>query len=138
MGKLQVLDLMTKKVLTVKPYDSVATVDEMMDSHQIRHLPVVDDEGNFVGLISHRDLIRGVLSKLQDIPLAEQRDAMRSIEAQDIMTTGVETTEPDTDIEEAGQTMVENKFGYLPVLEGDQLVGILTEADFVKYVVHSE
>jgi len=50
------------------------------------------------------------------------------------MTTGVETIEADADIEEAAQVMLENKMGCLPVVEGGRLTGILTEADFVKYV----
>jgi CBS domain-containing membrane protein len=56
----------------------------------------------------------------------------------EIMTVVPETADPEMLVEEAGQLLLEYKFGCLPVVEGTKLVGILTEADFVRHVVEGE
>src|SRR5262249_34058144 len=69
-----------------------------------------------------------------DLPLSMQRDMLKTISVAEIMTTSVETVEPDTPLSDAAQIMMENKYGCLPVLDGMELVGILTESDFVRFV----
>jgi len=132
--KLRVRDLMTDRVFSVEPDEDLARLAELMDEIRVRHVPVVDEDKILVGLVSQRDLIRSVMFAASDLPLAEMRELLEVAEVRSIMTTGVETIEADADIEEAAQVMLENKMGCLPVVEGGRLTGILTEADFVKYV----
>lgn len=137
MKQLLVKDLMTTTVHTLEAQSDLTTLYDLMDSEHIRHLPVVDDEGNLVGLVTHRDLLRSALSNNSDVPVSMQRDVFRTVRIEEIMSTTVETTEPDVPLHEAAQVMLENKFGCLPVVEGTHLVGILTEADFVRYLSES-
>lgn len=134
MRTLLVRDLMTEAPATLAPDDSVAELYDLMDSRHVRHVPVVDAAGELVGLVSHRDLFRCALSDKGDLPLSLQRELLRAIAISGIMTTSIETVEPDTEVADAAQVMLENKFGCLPVLDGTQLVGILTESDFVRFV----
>ena len=135
MSSLMVRDLMTEKVFSVRPGEDLARLVDLMDDIHVRHVPVVDDDRVIVGLVSQGDLVREVLHAPRDLPFSELRELLKHKNVRSIMTTDVETVEPDTRIEEAGQLMLDNKLGCLPVADGDRLVGILTEADFVKYTV---
>lgn len=135
MRKLKVSDLMTENVFSVNADEDLSRLSDLMEDIHVRHMPVKDEEGRLVGLVSQRDLLRSALYTSKDLPLSEQRQLLQRMTVGEIMTADPETAEMDQDIAEAGQIMLDNKLGCLPVVEGDQLVGILTEADFVKYVV---
>lgn len=134
MNTLRVRDLMTQGPMTLGPEDDAAALYDLMDSQHVRHVPVVDEEGCLVGLVSHRDLFRCALGENSDLPLSTQRDILGTMTVGDIMTTSIETVEPDTNLDEAAQIMIDNKYGCLPVVDGTELVGILTESDFVRFV----
>lgn len=131
---LTVRDLMTGQVVAARRRDTLESLHELMQDRGFRHIPVVDDEGNLVGLVSHRDLLRHALIEQSDVPRYVEREVLRQLTAEDVMTEPVETADPDTDIRVAAQTMFENKYGCLPVTEGQHLVGIITEADFVRFL----
>lgn len=133
MSELRVRDLMTENVVSVRPKDSVDKVYDTMAERSIRHLAVIDEEGDLVGVVSHRDLLRNSLVERSDLPLSVQREMMRRMRVEEVMTSEVETAEPDQPLAEAAQVMYENKFGCLPVVEGWRVIGILTESDFVRY-----
>ena len=135
MATLQVQDLMTDHVFSVRENEDLAKLTSLMEDIHVRHVPVVDEEGILRGLVSHRDLLSSVLYAQQDLPQNELQELLKSMTVQEIMVEGVETAEAGQDIVEAGNIMLDNKLGCLPVVEGDRLVGILTEADFVKFVV---
>ncbi|HKD10439.1 MAG TPA: CBS domain-containing protein [Thermoanaerobaculia bacterium] len=127
-----VRDLMTEKVYTLRPKDDLATLYDLMDSRHVRHVPVVDADGEIVGLVTHRDLSRSALGPLDDLPLSAEREELRRRKVRDIMATEPDTIEPDAPLQDAAQMLLENKIGCVPVVEGLHLVGILTEADFVR------
>ena len=133
MKNLKVRDLMTEVVLSVHPDDTVETVYDLMHERGIRHLTVVDREGDLVGLVSHRDLLRYSPIERAEVPLFLVREILRRTRVEEVMTSEVETAEPDTPASAAARVMFENKFGCLPVLEGSKLAGILTESDFVRF-----
>lgn len=138
MAKLLVRDLMTAKVEVLQPDSTVAEMLDLLREREIRHVPVVDGDGELVGLVTHRDLLRGTLSDAQvDLPpdLTERLQESRSVDT--IMTTDVITTEAEMPISEAASMMLENKLGCLPVTEGLRLVGILTESDFTSWVAEN-
>jgi CBS domain-containing membrane protein len=135
MNELRVRDLMTSHVITVLPDDTIATAYELMLDNRFRHLAVVDKEGDLVGLLTHRDLLRYALIERLELPLSLQRSILSRIRVAEVMTSEVETAEPGQWLEEAAQVMFENKYGCLPVVEGSRVVGILTEADFVRFFV---
>ena len=134
MARLQVRDLMTEKLFTLHPNDDIQKLRELMDERNVRHVPVVDDDRNIVGLVSERDLLRSIMPSASELPVGVQGTVLRHIRVGEVMTTDVETVEADQDVSVAAQIMLDNKYGCLPVADGTRLEGILTESDFVKYL----
>lgn len=132
---MHVRDIMTTPVVAVGNSDNLKVVEEVMEWKHIRHLPVINDDGELVGLLTHRDLLRVCVSSIADISRKEQDALLRGIPAEQIMTEGVLTVSPSTDVRGAAELMLDRKIGCLPVVEGRKLVGILTEADFVRYLL---
>jgi CBS domain-containing membrane protein len=133
MTELRVRDLMTPKVVSVLPEDSVATAYELMLDHRFRHLVVIDKDGDLVGLLTHRDLLRHSLIERAELPLSLQCSVMLRIRVEEVMNSEVETADPGQPLQEAAMIMFDNKYGCLPVVEGTRVVGILTESDFVRW-----
>jgi CBS domain-containing membrane protein len=132
MDRLHVRDLMTGGVFAVRRDDDLRTVSDLMDDRRIRHAPVVDDQGGLIGLVTQRDLFRNALRGQSGLPPEVERAALTSLTAGEIMVRKVVTAGPDQDIRDAARVMLDNKFGCLPVVEAGRLVGIVTEADFVR------
>lgn len=135
----KVRDLMTPNPYTLQPRDTLAALYDLMDAHRVRHVPIVDADGELAGLLTHTDLATAALGSLSDLPLSQERDLLQRRRIREVMVTEVETVDPDTALAEAATTLFENKIGCLPVVEGSRLVGILTESDFVRrYVEEAE
>jgi CBS domain-containing protein len=132
---LSVRDLMTDQVETVRSGEDLTVVYDLMDARRIRHVPVLDEDDTLVGIVSQRDLLRGALGDAAGLPVSAQRDLLKSATVDAIMVTEPITVEPETTLREAGELLLEHKLGCLPVLDGDELVGILTESDFVRHTV---
>lgn len=132
-----VRDLMTSDVVTLKPTDDLAVVYDRMADEHIRHMPIVDRDGDLVGLVTDRDLSRLAMGSQQDMPLSFERDMLHRRRIREIMSTEVETVEPDQELRDAALLLLENKIGCLPVVEGRHVVGILTESDFVRHYLES-
>jgi CBS domain-containing membrane protein len=87
-----------------------------------------DGDGDLVGLLSHRDLLRSSLIERAGLPLSFQNDVMRRIRVEEVMTSEVETAEAGQPLQEAALLMFENKYGCLPVVEGARVVGTVEMA----------
>lgn len=135
---LTVADLMSEELYTVKVTDDLITVRDIMADNRIRHVPVVNEQMNLQGLISDRDLAEAIAEAEKTLPHSEVESLLQGMKVGEIMVHGVETTDPSTPLEEAGRTLLEGKFGCLPVTDGSQLIGILTESDFVRLVVEEQ
>lgn len=131
MKDLRVRDVMTKEVTTLKRNDQLSLANDIMQLGRVRHLPVLEDDGRLAGILSQRDLFRGALARALGYGQHAQRKMLDSLLVKEVMNTDVITTHPDTPLIEAARVLLERKIGCLPVVEGGQLVGILTEADFV-------
>ena len=132
---MHVRDIMTAPVVAIGHTDNLKVVEEVMEWKHIRHLPVINDDGELVGLLTHRDLLGVCVSSIADISRREQDALLRGIPAEQIMTSGVLTVNPESDLRSAAELMLDRKIGCLPVVDGRKLVGILTEADFVRYLL---
>lgn len=132
---VSVADLMTDTVFTLQPSDTLSDARSLMELAKIRHTPVTDDDGNFQGLISNRDLLACTISRLAEIDHAVQEEIDTAIRVTDVMRRDVVCVEPETSLKEAARLLYENKYGCLPVLKGRRLVGILTEADFLRLAI---
>ena len=115
---------MTQDLFTVRPDDIVDFAATIMDWRHVRHVPVEDDDGHLVGLISHRCLLKlfaqGRMGREEKVTVGE------------IMNTEPRSVEPDTPTVEAIRIMRSERLACLTVTRDDKLVGIVTEHDFIK------
>lgn len=129
---LKVKDIMTTDVFVLSENHTLDLVRSLMTIKHIRHVPIVNQDEEFVGLITHRDLLAQTISELADIGQEEQESIDHHIPIANIMKTDVITVAPDLDLCSAISLLLENKYGCLPVIDDKRLVGIVTEADFLK------
>jgi CBS domain-containing protein len=127
---MKVKDVMVKEVATLDVNDELSLANDIMRLGRIRHLPVVDGP-RLVGIVSERDLFRSSLAQALGYGTKATRDLMKTLRIKDIMVAQVITIAPETDLKDAVQLMVDKKIGCLPVVEGDRLVGLITETDIL-------
>ena len=127
---LLVRDSMTRELVTVVPETTAAEALALCRVNRIRHLPVLEGR-RLVGVISDRDL-RAATPALGDLARAEALDRIR---VADEMARDVATAGPEDPIEDAAMAMYERKIGCLPVVDGEDLVGILTTSDVMRALV---
>jgi CBS domain-containing protein len=115
---------MSRPAVTIRQDADFQKALALMQEKKLRRLPVVDDDGQLVGIIVERDLLVAAMRYLQS-----------RVEVGDVMTRNVVTVGPDTDLNEVARTMLERRIGGLPVLEHGRLVGMITESDIFKRFV---
>lgn len=122
---------MRPEVVTIGPGALVRDAVAVMRERGIRHLPVVDAGQRLVGIVTDRDL-RHVVFDLALGRLRTDGEGLGDLRVREVMTWGVVTVSPATDLREAAGVMRERRLGALPVVDGaGQLVGILTERDLI-------
>lgn len=133
-----VKDIMTDVVEALRVGDSLDLADRIMRVGRIRHLPVVDGDEHLVGLVTHRTILAAWVS--HGGPDTEDRSAVaRDIPIEMVMVKDVLTTTPEVPAYQAARVLEKHKYGCLPVVSGGKLVGIITEADFLRFArVHLE
>src|SRR5688572_10862623 len=127
-----VRDLMSIDVVMLGRNDKLVAAEDLMRLGRIRHLPVVDDDGALVGIVSQRDLFHNGLIKALGYGVHAQQHALATVTVKEAMTTEVVTTTPQTPLREAARTMLERKIGCLVVVEAGKVAGIISESDFIK------
>jgi CBS domain-containing protein len=121
----EVRDLMTPDPMTVSPDAALGEVQRTMNERRFRHMLVCDQAGHLLGLVSKRDLLPDTSSDGSRI------DGDRPIS--ELMHRNVDTVRPECCAAEAARHMLRSKRSCLPVVgEGEVVVGILTEADFLR------
>ena len=126
-----VREVMSRCPKTLGRNDQLSLADDVMRAERIRHLPVLDEDGNLCGILSQRDMFRGALAQALGYGTTAQQKVLAMLRVKEVMTTEVVTTGPAEMLAKAAKAMLERKIGCLPVVEGGRLVGILTESDFV-------
>jgi CBS domain-containing membrane protein len=130
---MKVKDLMSRDVVTLGESDVLVTAEEIMGINRFRHLPVVDDAGLLVGLVTRKDVLSHSLPSA-NASKVEQLVHKAKVRVADVMRRRVRSVDADHDLAGAAKLMADEKIGCLPITEGGQVVGILTEADFVRMV----
>ena len=123
--KLRVEDFMTTDIFTVQKDDLIELVAELMDWKKVRYLPVEDSKGNFGGLVSARLLLRYYAQK-------DKFNGSKGTTVKDVMVKNPITIEPNKTIVEAMYLMRDNQIGCLPVVKDGELIGVITEMDFLR------
>jgi acetoin utilization protein AcuB len=122
---------MSHPVITIPPDLPIVDVLNLMKRERIRRTPVVKD-GKLVGIVSDKDLLNASPSPATSLSVWEMNYLLSKITVRDVMTRQVMTVSEDTAIEQAARIMADNKIGGLPVMQGEKLVGIITETDLFK------
>jgi CBS domain-containing protein len=124
---------MTRDVATLRRNDKLVIADDVMRLGRIRHLPVLDDEGEqVVGIVSQRDLFRSALARALGYGVHAQQKLLGQLLVKEVMTNEIVCVPPEATVAEAAKLMLEHKIGCVLVTEGGRLSGLLTESDFVR------
>ena len=129
---------MTRKVITVDPDKTVFEAQELMAHNHIRHLPVIDQDQQLIGIVTDRD-IRSALpyNFIKDSCSPEQREEICSLTVKDVMTDDPITVSPTYTIQDALLLIQKSKVGALPVVEDDgKLSGILSVRDLLRAFIN--
>jgi acetoin utilization protein AcuB len=127
-----VKDRMSRPPITVRDNVGVEEALRLMHSEDVRRLPVVDNHGKMVGIVSELDLLKVSPSPATSLSVYEIPYLLAKIKMKNVMTKDVVTVTEDTPLEEAARVMADNRIGGLPVMRGDDIVGIITETDLFK------
>lgn len=127
--------LMSPSVITISGAASLASAEIMMRRHHIHHLVVVESADHVTGILSDHDVAEMMPSTVQRSSRREQADAIAGVTVKDAMTRHPITVAPDLPAADAGRLLLREKIGSAPVVWRDKLVGIVTERDFLSYVL---
>mgnify|MGYP001816748385 CR=1 FL=1 len=127
-----VRERMSTQPVTIRADVTITKALQIMRENEVRRLPVLDEEGHLVGIVSEKDLLYASPSPATSLSIYEMHYLLSRLRVTELMTADPVTVSPDTPLEEAARIMADNKIGGLPVMEGDQLVGIITETDIFK------
>ena len=128
---MKVRELMSGAPITVSPETTVFDARRLMLKERIRHLLVTEDR-RLVGIITDRDIRLNLPSQATSLSVWEVNYLLARLTVGQAMTKSVIITGPDRDARAAAQLMLEHKVGALPVLDGEHLIGILTETDILR------
>jgi len=118
---LRIRDVMSRNLRTGLTDDDLSSAEQKMVAGAVRHLPVLDNEGGIAGIVTQRSLLRHRAT----LPQHEVDEHHLS----DVMERDVATTEPDADLDDVGKLMAERRIGSVLVVDGGELVGIVTTTD---------
>jgi acetoin utilization protein AcuB len=133
-----VKNYMVRDPVTVKKDDSFRYALKLIRKEGIRHLPVLDGK-KLVGIVTDRDLRQAAPSPATTLEVHELNYLLERLKIEAVMTKKVITARPETNLRDAAKLLLTHKIGCLPVVEQDELVGIITEGDILRaYVDHEE
>jgi CBS domain-containing protein len=133
----QLSEIMNRDLITVDKQASLRRARRILDQHRIRHLLVVDGK-RLVGIVTDRDLRQAAPSSKSPLTISERQEFMDELKVLEVMSRKLITASSTTTIREAAKVMVSEKIGCLPVVDGNQLVGIVTQADLLEMLVRGE
>lgn len=121
-------DVMSTDIFTVNKGKDLNFVEVMAELRHVRHVPVLEENGKPIGMLSIRDMLHH-LSKA---------GASHFIPVGELMTPLVGTVSPQTPLKECAERMIKHSIGAVVVVENDTLVGIVTERDFVRIIAETK
>ena len=124
-----VRERMSTQPVTIPADTPITEALRAMRQGGVRRMPVLDEEGKLVGIVSETDLLYASPSPATSLTVYEMHYLLSRLLVSELMTREVISVGPDTPVEEAARIMADYKIGGLPVMEGDRLVGIITETD---------
>lgn len=139
--QIPVAEIMSRDLLIVKPEDNLDRVGEIFRANNIHHLPVVDDRGALVGMVSQTDFnkVNHMFTLFDKEKYAEYNKKLhKNMEVREVMTRRLATLKPEDPLTVAIGIFQENLFHALPVVDDGTLVGLLTTMDVINYCCREE
>jgi acetoin utilization protein AcuB len=130
-----VKERMTPDPVTGHPDMSVMDAQDLMKSKGFRHLPIVDESDLLIGLVTRRTLATALPSDTSNLSRFEISYILDQIKVRSVMIEDVICAEPDMPIEIAARIMADEQISGMPVMDGNQLVGIITDNDLFNTMV---
>ena len=142
---IPVADLMEKDPVSTRPETSLIELVAQFKRYGFRAMPVVDEGGQLVGVVSETDLFlkeKGVPFSIEKVPsllgevVAEDElqdfEPTRRVKVEEVMSSSIVTIEPDATLEDAAMLMFKRRFSLLPVVEDGRLIGVLRRIDILQ------
>ncbi|MFH1151188.1 MAG: CBS domain-containing protein [Actinomycetota bacterium] len=131
---MKVRELMSTQVITVRKSDPIRVPWELVDQHRLRRFPVMEGD-RLVGIITDRDLRNATASSVVLMEKKYHDFLLDTVKVETVMSADPTCVSPEDDVREAARRILELKVGGLPVVEGEKLVGIITETDLINALV---
>ena len=131
--KITVKEIMSKKLVTVSPTERIVHARRQMLEAHVGRVPVVDD-GELVGMITSKDLMRAFIDFRKKVPEKYQKSQIKELLVEDIMSTKPTFVSKDMSITEVSELIMETGYKGLPVVEDGEVVGIITQTDILKLI----
>lgn len=129
--------VMRTELVTIPPDTTLLAAQDTLDKKQINHLLVVDGDGELLGIVSDRDLKKSWASSATTLSKNELMYLLDQVTVASIMAKNTMTISPGTTIERAALLMNQNRINALPVLDGEELVGIITSSDVITVLLEA-
>ena len=126
-------DLMTKDIVSVSPSERLVHARRLSMDANVGRLPVIDDS-ELVGMITSKDLMRAFIDFRKKVPEKYQKSQIKEVLVEDIMSRNPTVVSKDTCITEVSKIMMETGFNGLPVVEDDEVIGIITQTDILRLI----
>jgi CBS domain-containing protein len=125
---ITIKELMTTNPYSLRPDNTLEDARQLMTEKNIRHIPITAEDGILQGLITQRDVLEATH--------AEPTRTHMATPLQKLMIQDVSVIYPDSSMRQAGLFLQRHKYGCLPVVEDDKLVGIITDSDFITVAIN--
>lgn len=130
-----VADIMVRDVVTLRLEQTLHDGHELMRDHQIRHVPVLDEQDQLVGLLNQKAVLREALRIADEYGTHRLSHYLKQVPLTDVINREFPQLAADTPLIEAGHLLLTRKQGALPILDHGRLVGIVSSVDFVRLAV---
>lgn len=127
-----VADIMTTHLVTLKADDNLHQARMLLKQHNIRHLPVLDENNRFAGVLTQRDLLNNALKVVESYGFSKLAAREQRSSVADFMDARCQTMSSDTVLADAAEFFLAHKHKCLPIVDDGRLKGLVTSVDFVK------
>ena len=131
--KITVKEIMSKDLTVVSPTERLVHARRQMLESHVGRLPVVEDEG-LAGMVTSKDLMRAFIDFRKKVPEKYQKSQIKEVLVEDIMSSNPTFTSKDATIADVARVMIETGYNGLPVVEDDNVVGIITQTDILRLI----